>query len=170
MRAAAAALGTLLLLPASAAAVGDGDLKNLGSGTPSQVHVNGTGLGSIGRVLLGLLIVVVVIAILHVVARRAQRGRASSFRGSDSIKVLDTLAVGPQRSLHLVRVADQVLLIGATDQAISTLHAFSPDEVVDAGLIEGAPTAEDIALTLSDPPPEAANRGLLDSIRERTIR
>ncbi len=170
MRALALALVTVLALPATALAVADGDLKNLGSGTPSQTHVSGTGVGSIGRVMLGLLVVVVVIVVLYVIARRAQRGKPVSTRSSGSIELLDTLAVTPQRSLHLVRVADRVLLIGATDHGIATLQVLSPTEAEDAGLTDTAATADDIALTLADPPAGAERRGLLDSIRERTVR
>jgi flagellar protein FliO/FliZ len=173
MRAVALALAALVISPAAALAVTSGDLKNLGSGTPSQTQVGETGAGEIGRVLIGLAIVVVVIVVLYAALRRAHRGRSpgrTTRGGTNVISVIDTVGIGNQRSLHLVRVGDRVVLIGATDHAITALQELSAEEAEDAGLVDTAATADEIALALSQPPPEASSRGLIDSIRERTTR
>jgi flagellar biosynthetic protein FliO len=170
MRAIALALVALVTAPTAALAVSNSDLKNLGNGSPSEVHVTDSGAGQIGRVLIGLAIVVVVIVVLYAIVRRVHRGRMPGSSGSHTITVLDTVGIGAQRSLHLVRVGDRVVLIGATDHAITALQELTPEEAEDAGLTDRAATADEIALALAQPPAEAANRGLLDSIRDRTTR
>jgi flagellar biogenesis protein FliO len=43
------------------------------------------------------------------------------------MQIQETLNLTPKRSLHIVRIGDQTLLIGATDQGINLLSEISPE-------------------------------------------
>jgi flagellar biogenesis protein FliO len=44
------------------------------------------------------------------------------------LTILESVRLSPKQALHLVRVGDQHLLIGATDQAVSLISSVSIDE------------------------------------------
>jgi len=54
----------------------------------------------------------------------------SWFRGGSSLTLLETVHLGPNRQLHLVRVGEKVLLLGTTNTQITTLLTLSsPSEL-----------------------------------------
>jgi flagellar biosynthetic protein FliO len=172
----ASAAALLVAFPQVAAAVTDQELKNLGTGSSGPApapHVD-SGLGSIGRVLFGLVVVVAVIIVAYLGLRRAQRGRVPGTRSSGSVEVLETTTLAPGRNLHLVRVGDRVLLVGATDHGIATLQAYDHDSAVLEGLVPDdldLPEGVDPALAEAlGRPARRARRGVLDVVRERTLR
>jgi flagellar protein FliO/FliZ len=163
------AAGLLLALAAPALAVGESELADLGSGTPSTTTVPGSGAGDIGRLLLGLVIVVLVIGALYAILKRVQHGRlpgGRAGRGDGSVEVMSTTPLGPGRNLHLVRVGDRVLLLGASEHSVSLLQAYDHESAAAEGLVE---------LEL-DPPAVAevheldVPRTFVDALRERTLR
>lgn len=179
-RALALALSLLLLAPAAALAVTDDELRNLDTaGTRPAPHVGGGGAGSALRVLLGLVLVVVVIMAVHWVLKRTRAGRLPGTGGgpSGALDVLATTPLGPARHLHLVRVADHVLVVGATDHGINTLHRLERDEAVAHGLIEDErdggfdhSALDPDLLHLLGGGSSRPSGGLLDALRDRTTR
>ena len=179
LRRAAIALVPLALLttsPAVALAVTGDELKNLGPGGPAQPPQVESGAGSVGRVLLGLFLVVVIIGALYLAMKRAQKGRQPGGRKtSGAIEVLETTPLGPGRNIHLVRVGERIIVVGASEHAIAALHTFEHDEAIDEGLIREEATtltAElDPALAAAlGPPARPPRRSLVDAMRERTYR
>ena len=69
-----------------------------------------------------------------------QKGWArTSFRrpgkpGQPRLEVIDRLALGPQHSLHLVRLADRTLLVGLSPQGCSLLESGPSMTLPAAGL------------------------------------
>lgn len=59
--------------------------------------------------------------------------RGPAWRG---LQVIETLSLGGQHRLHLVRVGRRVLLIGATAQQLSTLAQIEPSELAPIGEAE----------------------------------
>jgi flagellar protein FliO/FliZ len=163
MRRVAPALAlALLALPAQALAVTSGQLGNLGPAGPDAAPQVDSSAGSVVRVFLGLFLVVVIIGVLYRVLRRAQRGRLPGGRSDGTIEVLETTQLGPGRNIHLVRVGERVLVVGATEHAISPLHAFAREEAIAEGVI----AAE------HDAPVHVRreHRSLVDALREITSR
>ncbi len=76
---------------------------------------------------LKLLLVVVLIIGLAIVAKRwiNQPGQSSSRQ----MKVVESLMLNPKRSLHIIKVGGQLLLIGATDQNISLISELDTAEI-----------------------------------------
>jgi flagellar protein FliO/FliZ len=142
----AIASGLLLLLPASAFALTDKQFRNLantrasGDGTP---HV---GLDVGGGLLRGVIGFAVVIGTILVVARvlksnqRRKQGYVPRGRGRDSglVEVISTTPLGPNRQLHLVRIGDEVILVGSGEGGITPLRKFNEDEAVALGVIDPA--------------------------------
>jgi flagellar biogenesis protein FliO len=44
------------------------------------------------------------------------------------LRVIDTLPIGSNRTIHLLALGDRVIAIGATQQQITMLEALTPDE------------------------------------------
>jgi flagellar protein FliO/FliZ len=180
----AVTVASLVAAPA-ALAVSDQDLKNLNTDQASGSGVHGVSIGvggGLGRAVLGL---VVVVGAILVVARllKANQKRRFGLRGgpSGALEVLSTTPLGPNRNLHLLRIGDEVLLIGAAEGGITRLRTFDPSEAVDLGMLPpdtgdglgGQPTpttapAPSRALPASGQP--TRRRGLLDSLRDISTR
>lgn len=81
------------------------------------------------RLVVGLAVVIVLIYLTGLALRALQRRRIGA-RGRPAMEVRESLALGPGRALHLVRVQDRFLVLGATSTHISMLTE------VDAGSLE----------------------------------
>jgi flagellar protein FliO/FliZ len=183
------ALVSLALFAPAALAVTDKDLKSGLANTPASgtgvPHVSMSVGGSLGRTVLGLVIVVGVILIVAKVLKANQKRRLNIRGGSgDLVEVIGTTPIGPNRNLHLVRIGDEVLLLGAGEGGITPLRSFHPHEAVAIGAI-GAPQpsfAEALELAggpapvqagpLALPAPSAPKprRSMLGTLRELSAR
>jgi len=178
----ALAFGLLLVLPQAALAVTDADIANIdtaGAG-PDEAPRLATGGGAGGgmRVLLGLVVVVAVIFAVWWLLKRTNRGRVpgtGKAGRSGLVTVLSTTPVGPNRNLHLVRVGEDVLLLGATEHGINALHTLDHETARDQGLLPESPD-DDLALPPGVHPiaelnaSRAARRGVIEELRSRTVR
>jgi flagellar protein FliO/FliZ len=180
------ALGLLLVLPASAFALTDTQFKNLantkasGDGTP---HV---GLDVGGGLLRGVIGFVVVIGTILVVAKvlkanqRRKQGYMPRGRGRDGglVEVISTTPLGPNRQLHLVRIGDEVILVGSGEGGITPLRRFDEDEAVALGVID--PSEGQVDVGFADalagagvpvaPRRPQTSASLLDRVRSLTSR
>jgi flagellar protein FliO/FliZ len=166
-----AAVVGLALTAQPALAIDPKDVGTLGSGPqgPTPAHLSTSGLGDLGRLFVGLVIVIAVIGIAYAILRKASRARLPGRRGT-ALEVLETTPLGPNRNLHLVRVGERVLVIGATDHGITPLHAFDRDAAIDEGLVAEPTPDELLAEALGPDPSASGRRGLLDALRDRTSR
>jgi flagellar biosynthetic protein FliO len=94
--------------------------------------------GTMLRLTIGLIVVVGLIAAVWYVMKRVQRSRypAIDERGPSLIDVVSTTSLGPSRSLHLVRVGEELVLVGATDGSVTPLARLGAEdaaELVDLG-------------------------------------
>lgn len=161
----AALLGLLLWVPL-AGAVEDGDVPTLTDGGPTTTTVPSSGAADLGRVLLGLFLVVLVIGAVYAAMKRTQRGRLPGGKPSGTVKVMETTQLGPGRNLHLVEIGDRILLVGATEHGITLLQGYDRDDGDGTGglrLLEPDETAvPDVR--------ELRPKSFVDHLRERTVR
>ena len=170
-RAATLAFAGLLLLSPAALAVEDSEVPSLTTGgEPTTTTVPTTGIGDLGRVLLGLFLVVLVIGALYAGMKRAHRGRLPG-KTSGVVQVRETTQLGPGRNLHLVEIGDRVLLVGATEHGIALLQGYDREEAAAEGLL-GDEEAVAAVLPAARPPAPAtaSSRTFMDALRERTTR
>jgi len=161
----------LALTAPPAFAIDPKDIGNLQSGPqgPTPAHLSTSGLGDLGRLSFGLIIVIAVIGVAYAILRKASRARLPGRRGT-ALEVLETTPLGPNRNLHLVRVGERVLVIGATDHGITALDAFDRDAAIDEGLVAEPTPDELLAEALGPDTSASGRRGLLDALRDRTTR
>jgi flagellar biogenesis protein FliO len=89
------------------------------------------------------------------------------------VAVLSTTSVGPNRNLHLVRVGEDVLLLGSTEHGISALHALDHESAREHGLLAGVEPREIVAVRPLAEVAAAAGMprgGMLNELRKRTAR
>jgi flagellar protein FliO/FliZ len=137
-------LALLLALPSSAFALTDQQFKDLANTKPSGDGTPHVGLDVGGGLLRGVVGFVVVIGAILVIAKLLKtnqkrkngtyvsRGRA---RDGGLVEVISTTPLGPNRQLHLVRVGDEVILVGSGEGGITPLRTFDEDEAVALGVI-----------------------------------
>jgi flagellar protein FliO/FliZ len=103
---------------------------------PAAQHASGGG-GGIVRTIVGLAVVIGVIFGLHWVLKQVKSSRESRSTGG-GLQPLSTLALGPGRSLHLVRAGNEVVLVGSAEQGVTPLRVYSEEEARTLGLLAEA--------------------------------
>ncbi len=95
------------------------------SPSPGDVsYVNSTGFAF--SVFLKLGVVVLIIAGIAIVIRQMQvKGQATSTK---LVGIIETVHLTPHRTLYLVSIDNQKILIGATDQSMTNLYQLSNSE------------------------------------------
>ncbi len=136
-RASALWLGALVALVPATALAQEGALEGVGVG------VGGFGAWDwvVLAVRLGLVLVVIWLAVM---AMRWYVRRVNGIDGAASgrqLQVLETKALAPNRSLHLVRVGNRAVLLGVTPERINQLTEIDDPEEVER-LVEAAAERE----------------------------
>ena len=164
----------LLLAPVAFAAPG---VTGVGEDTPLQLPTEsadqastvGAGGGSIVRTIVGLAVVIGVIYGLSWVLRQVKASREEQTMGH-GLRPAATIALGPNRSLHLVHAGRELVLVGVAEQGVTPIRTYSQEEAVDLGLIEREDLEDTGAQrTLSNPRTDGVG-ALLDAVRRRTQR
>lgn len=147
------------------------DAVKSGAGTAARsAHSSGSG-GAFIRMVVGLFIVLAVIYGIYWLLKTYSKSKKSAAAGDGGagIDVVATTALGPSRSLHLVRVGSEFVLVGAAEQAVTQLRTYTSEETLrleqqleSAGSIRALSTR-----TSSGTPPFVR---LMDELRKRTTR
>src|SRR3954470_19399492 len=135
----AAVFGCLLTAPVAFAADGESAKLNLGSAdesAKSAAHGASTG-GSLVRTIVGLAVVLGVIYGLHWVLKQVKASKDSGDAG-ESLETIASLSLGTNRSLHLVRVGGEIVLLGVAEHQITPIRRYTEAEAHSLGLLEPA--------------------------------
>ena len=168
--AASAALSLVLLAPAGALAA-----TGTGENTPLSLPADGgakkvttaSGSGSLVRTFVGLAIVLAVIYGIAWVLKQVKRSKEERGQGT-SLETTAVVALGPNRSLHLVRAGRELVLVGVAEHGVTPIRTYSEDEAIDLGLI-----GEDDADLDGTPHATTSRAGAvrwLDRLKDRTVR
>ena len=126
----AATLLVLVLAGPAAAAGGYTDKTPLPASVshpaPAGAAHAGVSGGAIFRTLLGLIVVLGVIYGLYWVLKRYAASKGA--RSDGQMDIVATTALGPAQALHLVRVGDELVLVGRAEQSVSPIRVYSPEE------------------------------------------
>jgi flagellar protein FliO/FliZ len=90
--------------------------------------------GSIVRMIAGLAIVLAVIYAVYWLLKTYAKSKRGGDPSDDRLTVLGTTTLAPNRSLHLVRVGQEVLLLGSAEQSVTPIRAYSVDELRRLGV------------------------------------
>jgi flagellar protein FliO/FliZ len=170
-RALLACLTTLLLTaPAALAAESERTPLKLDASEGASQASNSGG-GGIARMVVGLAVVLGVIYGLSWVVKQVKASRESQSAGS-ALSSVASLPLGPNRSVHLVRVGEDLVLLGAAEKGITPIRAYTEADARAAGLVPDEDLLQLPApkgATTTQRAPVAAG-SLLDTLRARTVR
>ena len=133
---------------------------------PAKQAASGGGGGGIARMIVGLAVVIGVIYGLAWVLRQVKASKEGTASGGGLAQV-SSLPLGPNRSVHLVRAGNDLVLLGAAEKGITPIRMYTEAEARAAGLIgdEDRP-----ALPAGRPPAQVAAASLVGALRRRTVR
>jgi flagellar protein FliO/FliZ len=143
------------------------DVSGVGGATAPAAHVaSGTGSAAL-HMLIGLAIVLALIFGLYKLLKRSASKNDKSVADDGWMGVLSTTPLAPSKSLHLVRVGDELILLGSSDGSVTPIRVYGAEEArrlgVDPRLAQALPAA---------PGSRSAGFGasLLDSLKRMTAR
>ena len=128
----------LLTAPAALAATTttpSGENTPLHLDTAPAAEHTGSGGGGLVRTIVGLAVVIGVILGLHWILKQVKSSRESASTGG-GLRSIATLALGPGRSLHLVRAGSEIVLVGAAEHSVTPLRVYSEEEARALGLLD----------------------------------
>ncbi|MFL5963104.1 MAG: FliO/MopB family protein [Gaiellaceae bacterium] len=169
------AASLLVVAPQSAAAASGFQRDN--TPLPAGVtHANtaavshGTGSGPFFRMVVGLAIV---LALIYVVYRLLKRfsNREATVRDIGAMSIVATTQLSPARALHLLRVGDELVLVGSAEHGVTPIRVYSAEEArrleVDS---PSPPRSLAPAAFRVDEQPGGFVSNMLEELRRRTVR
>lgn len=169
---------TLLAAPAAQAAFTRDQTKlpDAVAGATKEGTEEAASSGSSGawvRLVVGLLIVLVVLGAVYWILKRwtASKARAGQ-RGDGRMTVVATTALAPNRAVHLVRVGDDLVLLGASEHQVTPIRVYRGDAArrLEA-ILEGVEPPVGMGPgTMIGPVGRDRQAGLLEGLRRMTAR
>jgi flagellar protein FliO/FliZ len=158
-----AVVGFFLLAPAALAADGERTPLNLSDDAAPAQAAGSTG-GGLVRTIVGLAVVIGVIYGLYWILKQVKASREESASG-DGLETLATLPLGTNRSMHLIRAGQEIVLVGAGEHGVTPIRTYSEAEARALGLLtEDVPEPEEAA-----EPARKATGSFLENLRRLTV-
>lgn len=125
----------------------------------------GGGGGSLVRMIVGLAVVIAVIYGVHWLLKTY--GKAKGTQSDGRMNVVATTTLAPNRALHLVRIGEELVLVGSAEHGVTPVRVYAADEARRLSQV----------LAADDPTPlrEPASGGpfllrVVEDVRRRTAR
>jgi flagellar protein FliO/FliZ len=119
------------------------------AGPGSQQDASSSGLVAIVKMTAALAIVLVAIyAAMYGLNRVMKKRRVAGGRGG-ALDVIESVYVGPKKTISLVRVGDRSVLVGVTDNSVSMLTELGDEETSKLLAAQEAPAPEAFGTVLS---------------------
>ena len=176
-------LALLVFLPASTAATGtrtgfqrdntplSAKLTGTGTAKESGAAADPVSSGATLRMLVGLAIVLGVIYVIYrLMKRSAANKEAEPLRGDDWMTVLASTPLAQSRSIHLVRVGDEVVLVGTGEQGVTPIRVYTAEEARRLRIEPPEQLAPFHARPSADTERPGFFEALIDSIKKMTAR
>jgi flagellar protein FliO/FliZ len=134
--------------------------ESVTGGDPGVTEAASSGSGAIARLVVGLAIVLAVVYGVYWLLKKVYGSRSGVIRAEGSLDIVASLPLGQTRGLHLVKVGDELVLVGVGENGVTPVRAWSPDE------------ARRLQATLQTDAPlrGGAGTGVVDELRRRTLR
>lgn len=164
---AAVAAATLLAISVDNALAGT-DFENqrisLPDSTKDAAKTQSSSSGAAVRMILGLLFVLGLIFVVNKLLKHYNKGKfaGSSASNAGAMEIVATTQLSTHRSLHLVRIGDEIVMIGATDGGITHLKNIDPQKLMYA--------QEGTAMNTADPAfSDALTKAMTDGTKSSTF-
>jgi flagellar protein FliO/FliZ len=163
----AAVFGCLLTAPVAFAANGEDSNLDLGSGeTAKNAASSASAGGNLVRTIVGLAVVLGVIYGLYWVLKLLKSSKDTANAG-ESLETVASLSLGTNRSLHLVRVGSEIVLLGAAEHQITPIRRYTESEAHALGLlVPPAFTLSTLQAAVVEP---VQPWGFMDILRSKTV-
>lgn len=118
----------------------------------------GSTSGIMGRFIFGLIVVIAAIYGVHAILKRAARSRGGmpNAAASSAVEVIASTPLAQGRVLHVVRLGDEVAVLGATDHSITRVGSLTPEALMQTSSgASGATFSSVLGGALSNPEPLA---------------
>jgi len=112
----------------SGSQVGDAERSAPGAGDESDGTSPPSIVAAVVKMISALAVVIAVVYGALYLLRKLMGRRYGGAAGGGSLEVLQTTYVGPHKAISLVRVGRRSVLVGVTDNHISTLTELDPEE------------------------------------------
>src|SRR4051794_41419792 len=163
----AAVFGCLLTAPVAFAADGENsklpDLYGADDSAKAAATSSATSGGNLVRTIVGLAVVLGVIYGLHWVLKQVKSSKDTTNAG-ESLETIASLSLGTNRSLHLVRVGAEIVLLGAAEHQVTPIRRYTESEAHALGLLEPA----GVSLASLDTEP-VQPKNFMDILRSKTV-
>jgi flagellar protein FliO/FliZ len=157
-----AVVGLFLLAPAALAADGERTPLNLrDDAAPAQAA--GSSGGGLVRTIVGLAVVIGVIYGLYWILKQVKAAREETASG-DGLETLATLPLGTNRSMHLVRAGQEIVLVGAGEHGVTPIRTYSEAEARALGLIVDAEPVAEV-----EPAKPVRKGSFIENLRRMTV-
>jgi flagellar protein FliO/FliZ len=133
-----------------------------GSKPPASGRSATSTSGAIAKMVVGLGIVLVVIYGVYWLLKSTGRSKRKGVTADGRMTVVGTTVLSPGKSLHLVRVGDDIVLVGAAEHGVTRVHAWTGE---DADRLEAA-----LVTPIDGLADGGAGAKLMDELRRRTVR
>ena len=97
-----------------------------GGGSQAATTHATSGGSSYLRLVIGLAIVIALVFGIRKLLKRTQKGRTHS--ATAHLAVVATTPLAQNRAVHLVRVGDELVLVGSAEQGVTPLRVYTPSE------------------------------------------
>lgn len=165
----------ILCLPFTALAANGEDTPLALDPVPAKAAESaGTGNAGVMRTIVGLLVVIGVIYGVTWILKSVEKVREAQSSGT-ALESLATLPLGPNRSLHLVRAGDVVVLLGVGEAGVTPIRTYHEEEARALGLFSAGPASGLAALSGEVLPALTSSGGngrvgrVVEGLRRRTV-
>jgi flagellar protein FliO/FliZ len=145
------------------------DTTPLPPGVVGSEDGSGTGAsaaGAIAKTVVGLGIVLAVIFGVYWLLKSAGRSKRVGLGWSHgAIELISTTALAQGKTLHLVRVGDDVVLVGAAEQSVTRVQSWTGDDARRLEILLQQPRGGS-----GGPPVTGFGPRLVEELRRRTVR
>jgi len=119
--------------------------------------------------IIGLGIVLVVIYGIYWLLKSYRKTKSTPSDGR--IEIVATTALAPNRSVHLLRVGEEFLLVGSAEHGVTRLRVYDADQAAELlPLLEGTATASRLLPAGSGSRKSRGLTRLVEDLRWRTVR
>jgi flagellar protein FliO/FliZ len=139
-----------------------------GSGAAEAAQSSGGSGGALVRMIVGLLIVIAVIYGVYWLLKTWNKSKNGD-KGDGRIELVTTTALAQNRSVHLLRVGDELVLVGSAEHGVTPIRVYSAEEARKLELAFEQPDMHAVAPSTADTKPPTIAR-LVDDLRRKTAR
>jgi flagellar protein FliO/FliZ len=114
----------------------------------------------------------IVLALIYAVYRVLKRfsNRETTLRDVGAMTIVATTQLSPARALHLLRVGDELVLVGSAEHGVTPIRVYSADEARRLEVESPPPPSLAPAAFRADEGGSGFISSLLEELRRRTMR